>query len=225
MSWNQGWNKVFQEHEWGRWPSEELVRFVGRHFRDCHRNSRLRALEVGCGTGANLVFLAKEGFQTVGMDGSDVALKRARGRLQEEGLLANLHLGDVVKLPFPDAEFDLVADVECIYANSWEDSRRIIREVHRVLKPGGMFLSITFSTKTFGYGQGESLPQEPNTFAKLERGALKKGYGIIRFTAREDIGELYSPFQVESVDYQERSQSDGEYIIHEWLIRCRKPER
>ena len=52
------------------------------------------------------------------MDGSAVALEKARARLAEEEVEAGLVKGDAMTLPFEDAFFDGVLDIECIYANT-----------------------------------------------------------------------------------------------------------
>jgi SAM-dependent methyltransferase len=67
------WNKLFSDRTWGRYPSEDLVRFVARTFGNGEGKS---ALEVGCGPGANLWYLAREGFETCGVDLSPVAVEQ-----------------------------------------------------------------------------------------------------------------------------------------------------
>lgn len=222
MSWDSGWDNIFRDNEWGKYPSEFLVRYVGRNFSKGKERSGMKVLEVGCGTGANLWFLAREGFSVFGIDGSAVGLERAKKYLSAEGLDADLRHGDIVSLPYDDETFDAVVDVECVYANSLKDSKKIVSEIFRVLKPGGKFFSITFMTGTYGDGQGQALKDEPNTYSELSEGALKKGYGIIRFTSEEDIDLLYSLFKIKNIDYCVRSEKNSQYEIKEWLISCEK---
>jgi 2-polyprenyl-3-methyl-5-hydroxy-6-metoxy-1,4-benzoquinol methylase len=75
MAWNSGWDDIFRKHEWGKYPSENLVRYVGRNFYTVKDRSAITILEVGCGTGANLWYLAREGFSVYGIDGSNVAIE------------------------------------------------------------------------------------------------------------------------------------------------------
>ena len=102
------WNQVFAERSWGRYPPEELIRFVARTFPDAQKRRGLRALEVGCGPGANLWYLAREGFTIAGIDGSANAIDLARERLKAEGLRvsppgADLKVGNFAQLPWNDA--------------------------------------------------------------------------------------------------------------------------
>lgn len=109
-----------------------------------HHSERSRILDVGCGGGATvgkLAAMAPEG-KIVGLDYSpaSVAVSRqtnaqtiAAGRVQIEQ-------GSVAALPFPDATFDVVTAVETHYY--WPDLPVNVREVSRVLKPGGTFALI-----------------------------------------------------------------------------------
>ena len=69
------WDEIFAAHPlWNGYPAEELVQFVARTFPDV-KERRLSALEVGCGPGTNLWYLAREGFTIAGIDGSQNAIE------------------------------------------------------------------------------------------------------------------------------------------------------
>ena len=223
--WNSGWDKIFEENEWGRYPPEELVRFVARNFYNVPDRRAVRALEVGSGTGANLWYLAREGFDVTGIDGSTAGAKRAIKRLADEGLEADVKVGDIMSLPFEDNMFDCVIDNECIYANSYKDSKKIMDEIFRVLKPNGKFYSRTFATGTYGDGNGRRLEGEKNTYLEIYSGALRKGYGTIRFTDKDEIRDLYGKFVIESIDYVIRSVKGGAHEIKEWIIISCKADK
>lgn len=217
--WDPGWDGLFRDNEWGKYPCEELVRFTGRRFYKAPDRAAVSMLEIGCGPGANLWYLAREGFSVHGLDGSAVALDRAARRMAQDGLTVGLHQGDAIALPFPDASFDAVLDVECIYANSLADSRRILAEVRRVLKPGGWLFSKTFATGMGGEAGGETLPGEPNSYVKMGPDSpLHSDYGLIRLTAEEEIPQLYAGFSALEWDYLERSVGNRRKIIREWVI-------
>ena len=220
--WDKGWDQIFKNNEWSKYPSEELIRFIARNYYHLQNRQEINILEIGCGTGANIWYLASEGFTVSGIDGSSIALERAKKRLLMENLEAELVIGDVIDLPFEKNTFDCVIDNECLYANSYEDSIRIIAEVKRVIKPGGLFYSKTFMTGTYGDSNGEKLGNEKNTYNKIYKGALRDGYGIIRFTDREEIYQLYGSFCIEVIDYVIRSDKNSSYEVKEWIIICRK---
>ena len=54
----------------------------------------IKVLEIGCGTGSNIWFLAREGFDVFGLDGSQTAILKTREKLDREQLSAELNVGD-----------------------------------------------------------------------------------------------------------------------------------
>ena len=222
--WNEGWDKIFADNDWGQYPPEELVRFVMRNFKNVPDRSKIRILEVGCGTGANIWFIAREGFDTYGIDGSRNGISKCEERLAKEGLTSHLSIGDVMTLPYEDDFFDCVIDNECLYSNSYHDTEIILNEIHRVMKSGGKFYSRTFMTGTYGDGMGDKLEGEKNTYKKLTGGALRTDYGIIRFTEKAEIQPLYGKnFDIKEIGYTKRNHSNTDKEIGEWLILCEKP--
>ena len=91
--------------------------------------NHLRALDVGCGTGAVLEELTALGFRAEGLDMSPVA----QGFCEKKGL--SVRLGDATALPFPDASFDVVTALDVI--EHVDQDEKAIEEIYRVLKPGG----------------------------------------------------------------------------------------
>src|SRR5258708_37026345 len=91
------------------YPYTEVVSFV---FRNAPQKPKAEThiLEIGCGTGNNLWFAAREGFSGSGIDASETAINFAKDRFASEGLKADLRVGDFTKLPFTDRMFDLALD-------------------------------------------------------------------------------------------------------------------
>jgi ubiquinone/menaquinone biosynthesis C-methylase UbiE len=95
----------------------------------------LRLLDVGCGTGHHMARLARRGFEVAGVDGSEDMLKHARAN--NPG--AEIRRADVEQLPFADASFDYIVCIEVL--RYLPDSSRALREMARVLRPGGVCLA------------------------------------------------------------------------------------
>jgi ubiquinone/menaquinone biosynthesis C-methylase UbiE len=220
--WDNGWDSLFSRVEWGRYPSEELIRFIARNFYNVENRKDIKILEVGCGTGANLWYLSREGFSVYGMDGSKVGLEHADKYLKNECLSADLRHADAMDLPYDDSTFDAVLDVECIYANSLKDTKVILDDIYRVLKPGGLLYSKTFCTGMSGEDTGQRMADEPNTYIDMPDGPLHKDYGVIRLTSEEEISHIYHQFVDIQYDFIQRTDLNRKKKLSEWIIQAKK---
>lgn len=104
------------------------------------------ALEVGCGGGILCEEIAAMGFATTGIDPSEPALHNAANHSESNSLKINYLKGVGESLPFPDASFDAVFC--CDVLEHVNDLPRVIAEISRVLKPGGIFCYDTLN-RTF----------------------------------------------------------------------------
>jgi len=102
-----------------------------------------RVLEIGCGRGVALPVLARllRPSRLVGLDPNVGFLEEARLRVADAGAAAELVPGDVRRMPFPDAAFDLVVDFGTCYHIARPEAA--LAEIARVLAPGGLFVHET----------------------------------------------------------------------------------
>jgi SAM-dependent methyltransferase len=218
------WEQLFSSREgWGAYPPEELVRFMARNFCAVDR-SRTRVLDLGCGPGPNLWYLAREGYCVAGIDGAATALRMARDRLSAEGLpkgSASLELqeGNFVALPWPDQSFDAVIEVAALYANRISEIRQAIAEIHRCLKNGGLFFGKMFGIDTTGSDSGDEL--EPGTRSHPDRGPCA-GNEVAHFFSRSELQMLFKEFEHVAIDSLLRTDKEGEIRIFHWLVTARK---
>jgi ubiquinone/menaquinone biosynthesis C-methylase UbiE len=93
-------------------------------------------LEVGSGSGWFTILSRKHGFNTVGVEISWELVDFARKRAAKAGIDAPFHEAEAESLPLPDASFDVVyANSVMEHVKGWRES---LREIHRVLRPGGL---------------------------------------------------------------------------------------
>jgi len=111
--------------------------FVGRRrilaaLLERHRPGRrdLRILDVGCGTGVNQEFLRAYG-RVAGLDNAEEALRRCT-----RNGFGDVLMGDLLRLPFRDASFDLVVAMDVI--EHVDEDEAVLKEALRILKPGGL---------------------------------------------------------------------------------------
>lgn len=126
-----------------RYPNEELLRFMGGNFFGISHAQRrdMKILELGCGSGANLWMVAREGFQAYGIDLSEESLKLCKMMLDSWGVAAELVSGDMSALHYKPAMFDAVLDVFSAYCLDEAGFQKCMDEVARVLKSGGRYFS------------------------------------------------------------------------------------
>ena len=102
-----------------------------------------RTLDLGCGGGLLAEEFARLGCVVTGIDPSEKSLESARDHARQEGLAIEYRQGVGEDLPFPDSTFEIVYC--CDTLEHVEDVGKVIGEVSRVLKPGGVFLYDTIN--------------------------------------------------------------------------------
>jgi SAM-dependent methyltransferase len=114
------------------------------HFEKLHHLHRLveftgppgrRVLDVGCGTGVDLVHFVRGGAAATGVDVSRAAIRLASQNLAHQQLAARLLVADGESLPFADASFDYVFAHGVVQYTA--DAARLVAECRRVLRPAG----------------------------------------------------------------------------------------
>lgn len=127
--------------------SEDLVkftRFLEREFGRKYLNPIASVLDLGCGNGRNLVYLARTfGIRGVGYDISSQAITQARQASEGLPLVYAVHsIGDLI--PLPDASQTIVLDMMTSHFLDARERTQLVSEIKRVLKPGGWLFFKTF---------------------------------------------------------------------------------
>ncbi len=133
------WNRRYREQRGDRagprrFDVEPALEACARHL-----GRSGRALEIACGAGANLLWLAERGFDAVGVDVSVEGLRIARAEASRRGVAVRLVTGDAARLPLaPGIRFDVVVVVRFL-------DRALYRTVPALLAPGGLLFWLTFN--------------------------------------------------------------------------------
>ncbi|MGH7527941.1 MAG: class I SAM-dependent methyltransferase [Gemmatimonadales bacterium] len=162
-------------NEGGRnWRQEHIE--IPLMLRALHLPRGARMLEVGCGRGVALPPLARHlaPARLVGLDVDGSLLAEAGQRLRETATRAELVVGDVRRLPFPDCDFDVVIDFgTCFHVARPDDA---LREIARVLAAGGIFATETRLGQLLSHplrARGRFLPWESvSAFERRSRAGL-----------------------------------------------------
>ncbi|MGZ8847922.1 MAG: class I SAM-dependent methyltransferase [Pyrinomonadaceae bacterium] len=112
----------------------------------------LKVLEIGCGLGTDGAQFAKAGAHYTGIDLTDASIELARKRFELFGLKGEFRVADAERLDFADDSFDLVYSHGVLHHTP--DIDAAIREVHRVLKPGGQARVMLYHRDSYNYRVG-----------------------------------------------------------------------
>ena len=107
-------------------------------------DSATKILDLCCGSGQATQFLVQCSHNVTGLDVSPLSLKRAKQNVPQAEYVEAL----AEEMPFADAEFDLVHTSVALHEMTTEQLRKILQEVYRVLKPGGVFALVDFHSPT-----------------------------------------------------------------------------
>src|SRR5258708_2760269 len=113
-----------------------------------HYNGK-RLLEIGFGTGTDLLQFARGGAQVTGVDLTPRSIEIARRRFEVYGLDGEFAIGDGESLSFPDSSFDVAYSFGVLHHTP--DTPRAVREIHRVLKPGGTAIVMLYNRRSLYY--------------------------------------------------------------------------
>ena len=169
---------ILFEIEQSHWWHVGRRRIIEGFVKEICRNlgpTRPRILDVGCGTGANLLLLAKYG-DAEGVDVSADALAFCR----ERGI-DKVKQGVAEQLPYDDRTFDLVTALDVV--EHMDDDLAGLKEMYRVLRPGGRVL-IFVPTFMFLWGLQDDVSHHRRRYRMSElRGVLEKaGFKVERST-------------------------------------------
>jgi SAM-dependent methyltransferase len=202
------WEDSFEEQiargAYNTAPVEAVIRSVAYWLRDQPPSDRpLHFLEMGCGAGPTLVWLAQKGMRVSGVDIATNALELARENLTRNGYadrIGSLTECSVSATPFADGTFDGIIE-SCVFQHLPKPDRiAAFREVARLLRPGGLFVGnmLADAHTTFQKLKDKQLPDDPGSL-HLADGSSKihlTNIGLAHFFRKDEYAELLPGFAV-----------------------------
>lgn len=151
-------------------------------------------LDLGSGTGRNLVLLAENGFEVYGLDISPTGVEITKKLLMEKGLKAKVEAGNIYEpLPFVDGFFDAIISIQTLHHNTTEKIKVLIQEMERVLSSKGTI----FVTVPSKMNQAEKFTLiEDKTYLPLDGREKDLPH---HFFSRRDIRNLFSNFKIKEI--------------------------
>lgn len=209
------WTNLHKESRYRpKYPSETVVQYVFRNFERCGSE---KVLDLGCGAGRHIFFMAAEGIIPYGLDYSSEGVTYTQNMLQEQGIgkySSNIKEGSMTEIPFENEMFDGIICYGALYYLRYKDIERTICEMERVLKPGGKFMCVVRSTDDYRC-QEENCKEteEPNTFyievEDKSKCAHSENGMILHFFTEQEITTLFKNFVEISIDKITESHNNG----------------
>lgn len=209
------------------YPNTELISFIKANIKNIgSKVNKIKVLEVGCGTGANLWMLSQEKLDTYGIDNSKTAIGICKKNLHKKKLTAKLYFGTMTKLPFKNDYFDLIVDVVSMQNMSFENHKVSWRSIYNCLKPGGQFFS-------FHLGQGSTSFRElrknkNNLIDKCTLRNVPEKYPLshkseVCFLHTKDTSKELESIGFKEIKFEKNTRTyDSESYLIEYLILTSK---
>ena len=158
-------------------PPEALVELVkGGRVKPC------KTIDLGCGAGNYAIYLASMGFDVTGIDISPTAIEFARENAIRKGVRCKFLAGDVLSaLDEVMGTFDFAYDWELLHHIFPEKRKKYVENVHKILNPGGKYLSVCFSEKDTQFGGS-------GKYRKTHIGT------ILYFSSEGELRDLFEPY-------------------------------
>lgn len=184
------------------YPDENLVRILAKAGKSG------KALDFGAGSGRHTALLKQFGFETFACDYTENSLDKIRAAAPD----AKVEKVSDPPYPYGTEQFDVIVSWGVLHYNSTENSKKIIKEYLRMLKPGGLLAGTVRSDRD------SFLEVRDNT---AETADLKGAF--VKLYTQEEVTELLSDFKNLEMGYMERSPvGDVSRRICHWIFKAEK---
>lgn len=183
------WNKTIGNKYWEE-PASEMYFLAEKWY-----STDKTLLDIGAGIGRNAIYFAKCGYTVTALDSSQDGLNHIKEKCDFCGLKINLVNSDMHILPFADESFDSVIAFHSIYHTDMEGLRQVIKEIRRVLNPGGEMYITLLSTEDSEFKEKISEAKNQVLIKQEEEGSFLKHV----YLREENVFELFSDDEIQFV--------------------------
>ncbi len=207
------WDVMYRDGLVIAYPNDVFVRVAHRLF-DVRTHPTI--LDYGFGSGQNTAHLLTRGFQVHGVEVSGAAVRAATDLLSRHGLTAELRVTTDGVLPYADSAFDGAIAWGVLEYNDWHGLGAAVREIDRVLRPGGLFLGAINAPGDFKHEH--ATPLGDGLFALDAATGGQQGARVL-IMDREDLPRCF-PGRSLTVGHYEHSF--GPTYARHWIVSYAK---
>jgi SAM-dependent methyltransferase len=199
---HKNWEAIYSKgQQLNAWPFSDLVSLFFTHKEQLKRNKKhegpLKVLELGFGAGNHIDFFQSQGIEFNGIEISESAIDwatRAHPKLNSE----NFTLGSFVESSSYSGSYDAVIDRGSMTCCSNAEVSATLKEVQKVLRPGGLFFGVDWFSKNHSdFGLANTII-DSCTRTDFPKGQFKDT-GKTHFVNREEILDTFRDFKVVSL--------------------------
>jgi 2-polyprenyl-3-methyl-5-hydroxy-6-metoxy-1,4-benzoquinol methylase len=181
-----------------------------------------RLLEVGCGMGTDLLQFARGGARITGVDLTARSVETSRHHLKLYGQNGDFALSDAENLPFAGESFDVVYSNGVLHHTP--DTAAAVREIHRVLRPGGLTRVMLYYRRSWNYwieiimhrgllrGQllrGQTAAEIMSRYVEVNEG---EGRPLVKVYTQREARELFSMFTEVKTEVRQLTKDDFYFL-------------
>ncbi len=195
--WEKAWNMC-------KVPYTQLpdLSYIPRIADELKKNGAKKVLDLGCGSGWLAVYLARQGFEVVGVDVSAQAINLANTWASQEDLKISFDVADASQLQYQAGSFDAVVANSIFEHFPIKQAQQLTDKVYTMLKDGGIFIGCFDKV---GGGPGEYYTLEDGTHVYTDK--ARKGMMLRRYEL-DELQDLFKAFKT-----MENDEVDGGSIF------------
>lgn len=208
-----------QKRHQPRYPHQLVVSFALRTFKQGGA-----ILDLGCGAGRHLKFLAENGFEAYGCDYSSSGIKASQELLASANLKANFEIASVDNLPYDDEFFDGLICFGVLYYNDKQSIQKAAGEIFRVLKKGSKALILVRNLEDYRYEKAKKLSKYEVIIQENDekRSAFKENDMPMYFFDKDEVKRVFYHFKNLEINRIRTSFDNDIYADDDFVIICEK---
>ncbi|CUU71641.1 methyltransferase domain-containing protein [Campylobacter hyointestinalis] len=202
-----------------KYPSDDVVTFVFKNF---SRGGTI--LDLGCGAGRHIKFLAENGYNAYGCDYSQNGIIATKSLLDENSLTANLEVASISDLPYSDNFFDGLICYGVLYYNTKETIQKAANEIYRVLKPASKAYVVIRNLDDYRYKDSikDGKYQVTINESDQSRSAFKENGMPMYFFDKDEVKRIFSKFKNIEINRILRSHENDSFADDDYAITLTK---